>query len=168
MKIKEVTELLYSEQEELIDLLIDVVAEGASLGFHDPVQEEIARTYWANLLKKGVILFVAYDNNELVGTVQLHVCNRENGLHRGEVAKLMVHPNARRKGVAHRLMRQLEEKAKQKKCTLLVLDTRAGDGSNDFYQTIGYTICGRIPKFTYSLSENVYHDTVLYYKEIGE
>jgi ribosomal protein S18 acetylase RimI-like enzyme len=167
MKIKEVTKLLHSEQEELSHLLIDAVDDGASLGFIAPVSIGVARAYWKNVLQEDTILFIAYINNELVGTVQLHLCNRENGLHRAEVAKLMVHSKYRRNKVAHELMKKLETRAKEEKRTLLVLDTRAGDVSNYFYQSIGYHECGRIPNFTYLSSESIFQDTILYYKELG-
>jgi GNAT superfamily N-acetyltransferase len=166
MLVKEVTQLSHTEHEQLSNLLMVAVEDGASLGFLAPLSEEIADSYWEGVLDKNVRLFLAFLDNKIVGTVQLHVCDCENGKHRAEVAKLIVHPHYRRKKIAHKLMGKLEEKALEEKRTLLVLDTRAGDVSNYVYQSIGYLECGTIPNFTYLPSDDVFQDTVLYYKEL--
>ena len=43
-----------------------------------------------------MILVVAERDGRIVGTVQLQPAESENGAHRGEVAKLLVHPEWRR------------------------------------------------------------------------
>jgi ribosomal protein S18 acetylase RimI-like enzyme len=83
-----------------------------------------------------------------VGTVQLQPPESENGAHRGEVAKLLVHPEWRRQGIARALMTTLEAEARAAGKTLLVLDTREGDPSNKLYRALGYREAGRIPGWT--------------------
>ena len=51
----------------------------------------------------------------------------QNQQHRADVAKLLVHPDGRRTGLARRLMARLELEAARAGRTLLTLDTRAGD-----------------------------------------
>ncbi len=56
----------------------------------------------------------------------------------------------RRNGIGQLLMQKAEEKAKQKDRSLLVLDTREGDPSNNLYTSLGYIQAGRIPNYARS------------------
>ncbi|QPA33328.1 GNAT family N-acetyltransferase [Thermaerobacillus caldiproteolyticus] len=149
--------------DELSELLIQVVEDGASIGFLPPLKLSDAKKYWENVLTPEVILFVAKINNQIVGSVQLHLCTKQNGGHRAEIAKLMTHPNYRRNGIGRSLMQKAEERAKQEGRSLLVLDTREGDPSNHLYASIGYIQAGRIPNYAKSASGEL-HATIFYYK----
>ncbi|WP_028594268.1 GNAT family N-acetyltransferase [Paenibacillus assamensis] len=150
-------------EEELADLLVQVVENGASIGFLPPLSFAEARNYWANILAPDVRLWIAVWSGRVVGTVQLHLCGKPNGNHRAEIAKLMTSPQHRRLGVGRALMRTAEEAAWSDGRTLLVLDTREGDPSNLLYRSIGYQQAGIIPSFARSASGNL-DATVLYYK----
>lgn len=152
-----------SHIDSLSELLVKVVDDGASIGFLPPMKLSDARQYWQTVLKPDTILFIAKVNNEIVGTIQLHLCTKQNGLHRAEIAKLMTGPNSRRKGVARSLMKVAKERAINEGRTLLVLDTREGDPSNFLYQSLGYIQAGKIPNFALS-GEGELDTTVLYYK----
>jgi ribosomal protein S18 acetylase RimI-like enzyme len=147
----------------LSELLVKVVDDGASIGFLPPMKLSDAKHYWQTVLNPNVILYVAKIDNEIVGTIQLHLCTKQNGLHRAEIAKLMTSPNARRKGVARFLMNTAEERAIKEGRNLLVLDTREGDPSNLLYQSLGYIQAGKIPNFALS-GEGKLDTTVIYYK----
>jgi GNAT superfamily N-acetyltransferase len=121
------------------------VTQGASLSFHAPLAADTARDWWAAVPQDGVILLVAEREGRVVGTVQLQPAESENGAHRGEVAKLLVHASWRGHGIARALMMALEDEARAAGKTLLVLDTREGDPSNDLYRALGYREAGRIP-----------------------
>ncbi|WP_307300910.1 GNAT family N-acetyltransferase [Neobacillus driksii] len=149
----------------LSELLVKVVDDGASIGFLPPMKLSDARQYWQTVINPDVILFIAKINNEIVGTIQVHLCTKQNGLHRAEIAKLMTGPNARRKGVARALMKVAEERAVSEGRTLLVLDTRDGDPSNHLYQSIGFIPAGKIPNFALS-GEGELDTTVIYYKNL--
>jgi ribosomal protein S18 acetylase RimI-like enzyme len=140
-----VDRLSSSELDDLTALLVSCVAHGASLGFHAPLASDTARDWWAAVPRDSVILLVAEQEGRVVGTVQLQPAESENGAHRGEVAKLLVHPSSRRQGIARALMMALEDEARAAAKTLLVLDTREGDPSNDFYRALGYREAGRVP-----------------------
>jgi ribosomal protein S18 acetylase RimI-like enzyme len=155
--------LIGEHMDELSELLIQVVEDGASIGFLPPLKRAEATKYWENVLNPEVILFVANINNQIVGTVQLHLCSKQNGGHRAEIAKLMTHPNYRRNGVGRSLMQKAEERAKQDGRLLLVLDTREGDPSNHLYTSIGYIQAGRIPNYAKSASGEL-DATIFYYK----
>ncbi|TKC18892.1 GNAT family N-acetyltransferase [Robertmurraya kyonggiensis] len=148
---------------ELSQLLKEVVDLGASIGFLPPLSLVAARHYWENVLEPGVILYVAMKNGKIAGTIQLHLCQKQNGLHRAEIAKLLTHPEYRRNGIARALLKEAEDRAKTEERSLLVLDTREGDPSNRLYISVGYIEAGKIP--FYCISENGQLDpTVIYYK----
>ncbi|MEK3661490.1 GNAT family N-acetyltransferase [Paenibacillus sp. FSL F4-0236] len=151
---------------ELSKLLIQVVEDGASIGFLPPLDPSDSTSYWHNVLASDVILFVATMNDIIVGSVQLHLCTKANGTHRAEIAKLMTHPNYRRNGIARSLMEKAEERAMQEDRSLLVLDTREGDPSNLLYTSMGYIQAGRIPSYAISANGEL-HATIFYYKIIG-
>lgn len=149
--------------EQLSDLLIKTVEGGASIGFLPPMSLSQAKEYWETILEPNVILLIAKVNHKITGSVQLHLCTKQNGGHRAEIAKLITHPDYRRKGIARLLMQKAEERAIQEKRSLLVLDTREGDVSNQLYNSIGFTECGRIPFFAES-AEGKLDTTIVYYK----
>jgi ribosomal protein S18 acetylase RimI-like enzyme len=108
-------------------------------------------------------LLVAERDGRIVGTVRLLDAESETGAHRGEVAKLLVHPGWRRQGIARALMTALEAEALAAGKTLLVLDTREGDPSNDLYRALGYREAGRIPGWTRDAAGTL-SATVFWYK----
>ncbi len=151
--------------DELSEMLIQVVDDGASIGFLPPLKRSDAMRYWETVCQPGVILFVAKVNDEIAGSVQLHLCMKPNGTHRAEVAKLMTHPSFRRKGIGRALMQKVEERAKQEGRSLLTLDTREGDPSNHLYASLGFTQAGRIPDFAKSATGEL-DATMIYYKSV--
>lgn len=160
---EEITELDTEDASGLTRLLVDVVGDGASIGFLPPLDQHVARVYWSTVLGDDVRVWVVRQNGEVVGTVQLHLATKQNGLHRAEIAKLMVHPSQQRKGIGRSLMLLAEGKAREEKRTLLVLDTREGDPSNLLYRSLGYIEAGRIPQFAES-ADGKLDATVIYYK----
>ncbi|MCK9861934.1 GNAT family N-acetyltransferase [Paenibacillus sp. ATY16] len=152
--------------EKLADLLVQVVEEGASVGFLPPLSQEEAIEYWKGALDPEVMLFAAKVGGHLAATVQLQLCGKANGSHRAEIAKLMTHPEYRRRGIARKLMLAAEAAALEENRSLLVLDTREGDPSNLLYLSLGYQLAGRIPDFARSADGSL-DATMIYYKNIG-
>ncbi|MEX2151520.1 MAG: antibiotic biosynthesis monooxygenase [Steroidobacteraceae bacterium] len=77
----------------LCALLIDAVHDGASVGFLAPLSRETALRYWTQALAspgEGLVLWIAESGGEVVGTVQLNLCAKDNGRHRAELQKLLV------------------------------------------------------------------------------
>ena len=157
---------IHEHIDELSELLILVVAEGASIGFLPPLNLSEAHNYWRDVLSPETILFTAKINKQIVGSVQLHLCSKKNGEHRVEIAKLMTHPDYRRRGIGQLLMNCAEDKAKSAGKSLIVLDTREGDPSNLLYKSIGYVEAGRIPNYAKS-ADGELHATIFYYKNLN-
>jgi ribosomal protein S18 acetylase RimI-like enzyme len=150
---------------ELAELLIEVVEDGASVGFLPPLQRSEAIRYWQQAVGPDAVLFVALLGNRTVGTVQLHLCTKQNGSHRAEIAKLMTSPDYRRLGIGRALMKSAEERARREERSLLVLDTREGDPSNRLYASLGYIEAGRIPMYAKSANGTL-HATLYYFKSL--
>lgn len=158
--------------EDLTDILHSCVHAGASIGFILPFSPEQARQYWADRIRPdlssgAVDLFVARDAQRVVGTVQLIAAVMPNQPHRADVAKLLVHPDARRKGLGRALMNALETRAAQLGRTLLVLDTRSSDPSQNLYQSLGFQIAGEIPNYCRNPFENRLEPTTYMFKDLA-
>jgi len=156
--------------QDLCELVRDAVSDGASVGWVSVPSELEAATYWrgvADQVQSGaVIVLIARALSKVVGTVQLHLSARPNGAHRAEVARLLVHLRARRHGIGVALMRAIEEAAVQRRVSLLVLDTRTGDSSQQLYEKLGYTLAGIIPHYARGTT-GILEPTSIMYKEIG-
>jgi ribosomal protein S18 acetylase RimI-like enzyme len=163
--VRRADSLTARERDELTEVLVACVDRGASLGFHAPLSPQVARDWWEGFPREGVLLLVAELDGRIVGTVQLHPAESANGAHRGEVSKLLVHPAWRRRGLAKELMTHLEREAQLAGKSLLFLDTREGDPSNDLYAHLGYREAGRIPDWARD-SNGVFSTTVFWYKQL--
>jgi GNAT superfamily N-acetyltransferase len=148
-------------------LLEDAVADGASVGFMHPMQKGESLVYWKSLLPSlrdgSALLFAAKSGGVLVGTAQLHLESRPNGLHRAELSKLMVLTSARRRGIGRALMQAVEAEAGRLGRTTLFLDTREGDPSEALYRSLGWQLAGVIPAYARSSDGNL-AATAFYYK----
>jgi acetyltransferase len=138
-------------RQGLIDLLLDAVGYGASVGFMADLDAAQARAYFDEVqdsVNKGsVLLWVVVKDEQVLASVQLGLCQKANGLNRAEVQKLLVREHARRRGLGQQLMSALELAAPKHKRGMLYLDTEAGSPAEDFYKALGYTRAGQIPDY---------------------
>jgi len=158
-----------SAKWRLATILRECVNAGASVSFLPPLAAEAALGFWQRAAsdvaqgKRGVL--AAWLDGVLVGTVQLDLAMPPNQPHRADVQKLLVLPQARRRGVARALMRAVEEAAAASGRTLLVLDTRAGDAAEPLYRSLGWNEVGRIPRFALN-PDGTFCATVIFYKDL--
>jgi ribosomal protein S18 acetylase RimI-like enzyme len=157
---------------ELAHLLHACVAAGASVNFVNPFTIEEAAAYWRDKVLEPVAsdrrdLFVVERDGRIAGSVQLDRDTPPNGRHRAEVAKLLVHPEARRRGVATALMDALEARAREQGRTLLTLDTRAGDPAAALYRARGYVAVGEIPGYCRDPFDRGLDPTTIMYKHLA-
>ncbi|WP_303979129.1 GNAT family N-acetyltransferase [Dongia mobilis] len=153
----------------LIELLMDVVEAGAAISFLPPMTEGEAGAFWDKALSdlSHRSILVARDAaGRIQGSVQLIPAAMPNQPHRAEIAKLLVHTKARRKGIGRALMLAAEAEAKSLGRTLLTLDTRRGDDGEALYRNLGYVEVGIIPRYAKN-ADGSFHDTVVFYKELG-
>jgi ribosomal protein S18 acetylase RimI-like enzyme len=154
----------------LTDLLIEVVASGASVSFMHPLAPEDAAEFWSKSLAAvddgGRVVLGAMADGQLVGTVTLLLDLPPNQPHRAEIAKMMTRVSYRGRGIATALMREAERIARDRGRTLLTLDTAEEGGAGPFYEKLGYTRCGLIPDYALKPFGGL-TGTILYYKRIG-
>ena len=141
------------EIEALSSILIDCVEGGASVSFMLPLTRERADGFWRGIAD-GVaagerILLVARDGSggRIVGTVQVVLDQPENQPHRADIAKMLVHRSARKRGVGAALMRAAEDAARRAGKTVLVLDTVTGSDGERLYARLGWQRVGVIPDY---------------------
>lgn len=135
----------------LAEILTDCVNSGASVGFMAPSKAHDFIPYWdriTNEVESGdTALLVAEHNGEIVGTVQLGLAQMPNQPHRADLKKLLIHRKARGLGLARKLMEAIEEEARNRRKTLLCLDTATGSPAEAIYTHLGWERVGVIPNY---------------------
>jgi GNAT superfamily N-acetyltransferase len=134
----------------LARLLIDAVEGGASVNFLAGVTEAEARAWWEERIPQvgdgTITAFVARRaTSEIVGSTLLVRSRNQNSPHRAEIAKVLVHRSARRRGIARALMAAAEARARGDGRWLLLLDTEAGSPAAALYRSLGWHEVGSVP-----------------------
>jgi GNAT superfamily N-acetyltransferase len=169
----EVRRLAPAEAREQLDalagVLADCVAGGASVGYMDPFSHADARAVYEDYVRDAEegrrIILGAFLNGNLVGTAQLVVAVSPNQPHRADVARVLVHRSARRRGIAQRLMDQLEQEARAEGKTLLVLDAVTGGDAARLYERLGWNEVGVIPNYAL-YPDGQFCDTTVFWKSV--
>ena len=137
--------------EALAAVLHDCVDGGASVSYMAPFSLEQARSAFDGFVADAELgrrlILAAFVDGDLVGTVQVILALPPNQPHRAEIAKLLVHRQARGRGIAQQLMEHAEAEARAEGKTLLVLDTVTGDNAERLYERLGWTRVGVIPGY---------------------
>jgi len=159
-----------AEISMLADVLVDCVEGGASVSFMLPLTRERAVAFWCGVAERVRLgksaLLVAEDPVGICGTVQLVYDLPENQPHRADIAKMLVHRRARRRGVAAALLRAAEVTARDLGKTLLVLDTVTGGDAERLYERLGWQRVGVIPNYAL-YPQGGFCGTTLFYRELG-
>lgn len=155
--------------EDLCRVLVDCVAGGAAISFMTPLAQDTAARFWADDIKPAIetldrYLFGAFDEGRLIGSVQLLVNMPPNQPHRAEIAKMIVHPSGRGRGLGKALMRAALASAKDAGKTLVTLDTRTGDVAEALYKSIGFEKAGVVPDYAFDPDGKARHSTTFMYK----
>jgi GNAT superfamily N-acetyltransferase len=151
IRVRRLETLGEREIQGLGDVLIDCVEGGASVSFMLPMTRAKADTFWrgaaASVARGERIVIAAEDESgAIVGTVQIILAQPENQPHRGDLAKMLVHRRARRRGIGAKLLVAAERSALGAGKTLLVLDT-ASDDAERLYVRQGWERCGEVPSY---------------------
>jgi ribosomal protein S18 acetylase RimI-like enzyme len=165
------TNALASDIAMLADVLRAVVYDGAGVSFVVPFSQDEASRFWMDAVLPGVrartrhVLLARLDDR-IVGTVQIDLSVPPNQRHRAEVLKLLVHPDARRRGIARSLMLALEPIARTEGRTLLTLDTWTGGHAEALYRSLGYVTVGVIPRYARGSLTPALEPATFMYKEL--
>jgi GNAT superfamily N-acetyltransferase len=158
-----------SAERRLAEILCACVDAGASVSYLPPLAPDVARGFWkraaADVAAGTRVLLVGWQDGVLAGTVMLEFASAPNQPHRAEVQKLLVHPSARRRGLARALMLRAEQEARRAGRSLLTLDTRAGDAAETLYRAMGWQEAGRIPGYALN-ADRTPCDTVFFWRQV--
>jgi GNAT superfamily N-acetyltransferase len=155
----------------LADILVDCVEGGASVSFMLPLTRLHAENFWRGLANdvaagKRILLIAEDDDGAMAGTVQAILSQPDNQPHRADIAKMLVHRKARRKGLGAALMTAIETAAADAGKTLLVLDTVTGGDAERLYSRLGWQLCGQIPDYA-MWPQGGFCATTIFYKALG-
>ncbi|MEI9965327.1 MAG: GNAT family N-acetyltransferase [Caulobacteraceae bacterium] len=155
---------------DLAAVLADVVAGGASVNFMAGFGQAEAEAFYAKVADSvasgEAVLLAARLDGRIVGTVQLGLDTPPNQPHRAEVRKMLVRRAARRRGVGAALMTAVEDAARARGRTLLVLDTVTDMDGERLYARMGWTRVGVIPDYAL-FPDGTPCSTTIFYKRLG-
>ena len=158
-----------AQVEALAGVLIDCVEGGSSVSFMHPLTRDRAVAFWRRVADDVAAgrraLLVAEDAQGICGTVQLVLDQPENQPHRADLAKMLVHRRARRRGLGAALMRAAEATARDCGKTLLVLDAVTGGDAARLYERLGWTPAGDIPRYAL-MPDGKPCSTTYYYRDL--
>jgi GNAT superfamily N-acetyltransferase len=153
--------------ERLAGVLLDAVAGGASVSFMANFSRAQAIDYWSHIADDvdadRRVLLVA---GEFDGTAQLVLDTPPNQPHRADLAKMLVHRRARRRGLARALFAAIEDEARRRGRTLLTFDTMTGGGAERLYLSLGAVKVGEIPGYALWPIGGAPGATSVFYKQL--
>ena len=153
----------------LAEILADAVDSGSSVNFVKPFSVADAAAYWSGRtaeVRSGAIRpVVARLDGQVVGCALLVPSRNPNSRHRAEVAKVLVHRRARRRGIGTVLMGTIEEVALADGRWLLILDTTTGSDADRMYRRLGWVPFGEVPDHALT-ADGVLSDTTYFFKDL--
>ncbi len=159
-----------SAERRLAGILVSCVNGGASVSFLPPLSVETARGFWrgvsAGVATGGTVLLAAWCDGLIAGTAQLILAPQPNAPHRAEVAKVLVDPAFRRRGIGRALMIRAEQAARGIGRRLLTLDTWSGREAEALYRSLGWQETGRVPGYAVE-ADGTPVDTTFFWKRVA-
>jgi ribosomal protein S18 acetylase RimI-like enzyme len=133
------------------EILSQCVNAGASVSFMLPFTPPDGKAFFEKCAdsadRSERLILAASVDGVFAGTVQVLLAMPPNQPHRGEIAKLLVSPAFRRRGIARQLMIEAESAAISAGKWLLLLDTCQGDSAEPLYRSLGYNEVGVVPDY---------------------
>jgi GNAT superfamily N-acetyltransferase len=148
-------------------VMFDCVAGGASVGFMADLTGEAATDFWRGEAQAGDgrAILVAEDAQGIFGVVQLIPAWQPNQPHRADVAKMLVHRRARRRGAARALMTAVEAEARAMDRWLLVLDAVTDGAAARLYASLGWARVGDIADYALT-PDGTYCSTTYFIRDL--
>ncbi|WP_447868027.1 GNAT family N-acetyltransferase [Rahnella bonaserana] len=154
-------------RDELAQLLVEANSQGASAGFPHVIEQKQAEDTFHDLRpalsQNEVLLWIARDEQGVIGTVQLDLAGKTELSRQAEISTLLVCSRAKRRGVGRMLMRVLENTAQDLRCTVLSSDMQSGSEAEAFYRAQGY----RCVDCSHNTTGYSRKNEVVYYKQLS-
>ncbi|KAE9394344.1 acyl-CoA N-acyltransferase [Gymnopus androsaceus JB14] len=162
---------------QLAMLLKSCVDDNITMNFVQPFSIEDASKFWLsmeeNIIKGKQFVIIAQEDSTdsdgvpiVLGCVILNLSQTPNAGHRGEVGKMIVGKEHRKRGIGKILMDCMEEVSRKNNRTVLVLDTQTGSGAEIFYERMGYNKVGVLPDVTLSPDRKQYTSCTFFIKKL--
>ena len=152
-----------------VELLQESVDGGGALGFHAPLGADEARDYWRVLRSEietgSRVLLAASENGRIVGSGQLALAPWRNARHRASIEKVFVSAALRGRGIAKALINGLQDAARLRGRSLLLISARRGAPAEQLYKRLGYREIGVIPGYALGPAGERY-DNVSMFREL--
>lgn len=139
-------------REELADLWLDVSQAGGAVGFVPPVTAgdiaPVMRRQLDDVSAGGMRMLGAYEGDaggRLIGTAFLQLNSHRLMTHWCTLVTVMVHPALQGGGRGKAMMREAIEMARDLGFHAVRLGVRGGEGTERFYETVGFKEVGRVP-----------------------
>lgn len=136
---------------ELAAVLVACVEGGASVNFMQPFSQGEAEAFFAGVARDvaagASLLVVARIEGVIIGTAQARPAPQPNQPHRFDIAKMLVAPQARGRGIGAALLARAEAEALARGRWLGTLDTASGSEGQRLYERCGWTRIGEIPDY---------------------
>ena len=156
---------------DLAAVLVDCVAGGASVNFMQGYSQADGEAFFArvadDVARGDAVLFVGRVDGRILGTVQLGLDTPPNQRHRADIKKMLVHRDARKRGLGAALLTAAEQAAPRHRRTVLVLDTVLGGDGERLYARQGWIRVGEIPDYAL-FPDGSYCATVYFWKRVGD
>lgn len=153
-----------------VELLQESVNGGGALGFHAPLAAAEALDYWRALrseIESGSrVLLAASENGRIVGAGQLALAPWRNARHRASIEKVFVSTALRGRGIAKALINALQDAARLRGRSLLLINARQGAAAEQLYKRMGYREFGVIPGYAMGPTGERW-DSVCMYRELS-
>ncbi len=154
----------------LADLLVEAVAQGASIGFMAGTCHAEALRFWAlraaAVTTGEAVVLVALADGAVAGTVSLMFAAPPNQRHRADVGKMMVGSAWQRQGLGAALIAAVEAEALAHGRTTLVLDTISNSAAARLYARCGWERIGEIRDYAL-MPDGAMAPTTVYSKHLS-
>lgn len=141
--IKQLATLNQTVLNALTNVLLDCVDSNASVSFMHPLPRAKANAFWESVaadveVAKRILLVTQNEHGQIGGTAQVVLAQPDKQPHRADIAKMLVHRNGRRQGMAQALRNAAEIAAAKARKTMLVLDSVIGGDAERLYVKLGW------------------------------
>ncbi len=128
----------------------DIAATGEPTGFGKDPRKDDVRMWGGQMMAKvklgDAILCAGYLDGVMQGFAVVTKARRALNEHSAELGRIMTHPSSRGLGLAGAMVDAIVERVQAHSVETIILHIRGNNqGGIAFFETRGFTVCGRIP-----------------------
>ncbi|KAI1284041.1 acyl-CoA N-acyltransferase [Xylaria sp. FL0933] len=159
--------------QHLLQRCVNDDPAGSSIGFLAPLSDDIATKHWLDLQSsisgprpENTLLVATVGADFVIASVVISRALKQTHAYKGEIRKLLVHPDFRRSGLGRRMMEEAERVAREELgIELLLLDTATAMPARLFYLKEGWTEWGICPEYAMDAVGNK-HECSFFFKRL--